>query len=49
MAAGTSPKGTRVFVLTSGNEGGRGLVARGIVTSAVAVDEIPGAARQPPA
>ncbi len=40
--------GARIFVFASENEGGRGLVARGIVTSAVAIPRIRGVARQTP-
>jgi len=40
--------GDEVFVFASENEGGRGLVARGIVTSAEAIARKPGIARQTP-
>jgi hypothetical protein len=40
--------GDTVFVLASENEGGQGLVARGIVTSAVAIAKKRGLARQTP-
>ena len=40
--------GDTIFVLASENEGGPGLVARGIVTSATAVARKPGIARQTP-
>jgi hypothetical protein len=40
--------GDEMFVFASENEGGRGLVARGLVTSAVPVPRIPGLARQTP-
>jgi len=41
-------EGDTVFVFASGNEGGQGLVARGIVTSAEAIPRKPGVARQTP-
>ena len=41
-------KGDKVFVLASGNEGGRGLIARGAVTSAEAIRKKRGVARQTP-
>ncbi|HEV7632241.1 MAG TPA: hypothetical protein VGO41_04575 [Steroidobacteraceae bacterium] len=41
-------KGDAVFVFASENEGGPGLVASGIVTSARAVAKRPGVARQTP-
>ncbi len=41
-------EGDTVFVLASENDGGQGLVARGVVTSAVAVARKPGLARQTP-
>jgi hypothetical protein len=41
-------KGDTVFLFASENEGGRGLVARGIVTSAEAVAKQHGIARQTP-
>jgi hypothetical protein len=37
-----------VFIFASENEGGRGLIARGVVTSAVAVAKKRGVARQTP-
>ncbi len=40
--------GDSVFVFASENEGGRGLVARGIVTAAEALPRAPGIARQTP-
>jgi hypothetical protein len=40
--------GDTVFVFASENEGGRGLVARGLVTSAAAIPRKPGIARQTP-
>jgi len=40
--------GDTVFVFASENEGGRGLVARGIVISAEAIPRTPGLARQTP-
>ena len=40
--------GDTVFVFASENEGGRGLVARGVVTSAEAIARKPGIARQTP-
>jgi hypothetical protein len=40
--------GDVVFVFASENEGGRGLVARGIVRSVAAVPKKPGVARQTP-
>jgi hypothetical protein len=41
-------KGDAVFVFASENEGGRGLIARGIVLSAVAIAKKLGIARQTP-
>jgi len=41
-------KGDTIFVFASENEGGQGLVARGVVTSAKAVARKPGLARQTP-
>lgn len=40
--------GDTVFVFASENEGGPGLVARGVVTAAAAVPRTPGVARQTP-
>jgi hypothetical protein len=40
--------GDIVFLFASGNEGGQGLVARGVVTSAEPVPKRPGVARQTP-
>jgi hypothetical protein len=40
--------GDVVYIFASENEGGRGLVARGIVTAAVALAKKPGIARQTP-
>lgn len=40
--------GDTVFVFASENEGGKGLVARGVVTSAKAIARTPGLARQTP-
>ena len=40
--------GDTIFVFASENEGGQGLVARGVVTSAEAVARKPGIARQTP-
>ena len=40
--------GDTIFVFASENEGGRGLIARGVVTSAKAVARKPGLARQTP-
>ncbi len=40
--------GDVVFLFASENEGGRGLVARGIVTAAQALPRVPGIARQTP-
>jgi hypothetical protein len=40
--------GDTVFIFASENEGGQGLVARGIVTAAEAVPRKPGIARQTP-
>lgn len=40
--------GDRVFVFASENEGGQGLVARGVVTSAEAITRRPGIVRQTP-
>ena len=41
-------EGDPVFVFASENEGGRGLIARGVVISAEAVPRKPGLARQTP-
>jgi len=41
-------KGDTVFVFWSKNEGGQGLIARGVVTSAVAIPKKSGVARQTP-
>jgi hypothetical protein len=41
-------EGDTVYVFASENEGGRGLVARGVVTSAAAIPKTPGLARQTP-
>ena len=41
-------EGDTVFVFASENEGGQGLVARGVVTSAQAIARRPGVARQTP-
>jgi hypothetical protein len=41
-------RGDVVFVFASENEGGRGLIARGVVTAAEAVPRTPGLARQTP-
>ncbi|WP_137930967.1 hypothetical protein [Mesorhizobium comanense] len=41
-------KGDTIFLFASENEGGKGLFARGIVTSAEAVARTPGIARQTP-
>ncbi|HEV2652733.1 MAG TPA: hypothetical protein VGU69_15850 [Rhizomicrobium sp.] len=41
-------KGDRVFVFASENEGGHGLIARGVVTEAAAIARRPGVARQTP-
>lgn len=41
-------EGDTVFVFASENEGGRGLIARGVVTSAQPVAKDPGLARQTP-
>ena len=40
--------GDTVFIFASENEGGPGLVARGVVTSAKAIARIPGVERQTP-
>ncbi len=40
--------GDTVFVFASENEGGTGLTARGVVTSAKAIEKKPGIARQTP-
>lgn len=40
--------GDTVFVFASENEGGRGLIAKGVVTSAEATPKTPGTARQTP-
>jgi len=41
-------EGDTIYVFASENEGGRGLIARGVVTSAQAVARKPGLARQTP-
>ena len=41
-------EGDTVFIFASENEGGRGLIARGVVTSAEALARTPGIARQTP-
>ena len=41
-------EGDTIFVFASENEGGPGLIARGVVTSASATPRIPGIARQTP-
>ena len=41
-------EGDTIFVFASENEGGPGLIARGVVTSARAIAKIPGIARQTP-
>ena len=41
-------EGDKVFVFASENEGGQGLIARGVVTSAEAIARAPGVARQTP-
>ena len=41
-------KGDTIFVFASENEGGSGLIARGVVTSAKAITKKPGTARQTP-
>jgi hypothetical protein len=40
-------KGDEVFIFASENEGGPGLIARGVVTSAKATPRKPGIERQP--
>ena len=41
-------KGDMVFIFASENEGGQGLISRGVVTSAEAVPKKPGIVRQTP-
>ena len=41
-------RGDTIFVFASENEGGPGLIASGIVTSAIAIPKKPGIARQTP-
>jgi hypothetical protein len=41
-------KGDTVFIFASENEGGRGLIARGVVSSATAIAKIASVARQTP-
>lgn len=41
-------EGDTVFVFASENEGGQGLIARGVVTSVEAITKMPGIARQTP-
>jgi hypothetical protein len=49
MYGGTSiAEGDMIFVFASENEGGHGLIARGVVTSAAAIARKPGIARQTP-
>jgi hypothetical protein len=48
MVASTSPRGDTIFVFASENEGGPGLIASGVVTSAKAIAKKPGIARQTP-
>jgi hypothetical protein len=40
--------GDTIFVFASENEGGSGLIASGVVTSAEAIPKVPGVARQTP-
>ncbi len=44
----TIAEGDAIFIFASENEGGRGLIARGVVTSAVAVARKAGVERQTP-
>jgi hypothetical protein len=44
----TIAEGDSIFVFASENEGGKGLVARGVVTSAQPIPKKPGIARQTP-
>jgi hypothetical protein len=44
----TITEGDTIFVFASENEGGQGLIARGVVTSAVAIARKPGISRQTP-
>lgn len=41
-------KGDTIFVFASENEGGRGLIAKGIVTSVASIPKRPGVVRQTP-
>ncbi len=41
-------QGDRIYVFASENEGGRGLIARGVVTATKAIARKPGIARQTP-
>jgi hypothetical protein len=41
-------EGDTIFVFATENDGGQGLVARGVVTSAQAIEKQPGVARQTP-
>src|SRR3954453_23810904 len=41
-------KGDTIFIFASENEGGRGLIASGVVTSAEAIPKKPGIVRQTP-
>jgi hypothetical protein len=41
-------EGDSIFVFASENEGGSGLIARGVVTSARPIAKVPGVARQTP-
>jgi hypothetical protein len=44
----TIAQGDVIFIFASETDGGQGLVARGVVTSAAAVDRVPGIARRTP-
>jgi hypothetical protein len=48
MAVGISPRATRFSCFASENEGGQGVFARGIVTSAEAIAKKAGVSRQTP-
>jgi hypothetical protein len=41
-------EGDTIFLFASGNEGGQGLIARGVVTFAIAIAKKPGIERQTP-
>jgi hypothetical protein len=48
MYGGSIAEADEIFIFASENEGGRGLIARGLVASAEAIAKTPGVARQAP-